>query len=701
MSNVRHLCSLCPASFRRQEHLERHSLCRTQADSASDVLQRHWRTCRLRLDAGADIPRMAVAPRPRKRRACDRCARLKKACDLGLPCTTCCGKQHECTYNHSQVVHEAGPQPPPHYLTTPTSQSAQLSELFSYNSVLSETESVGLFHAPSQTAIPPVDRDLALGFAHSAATQLDQVLSLHLTEPFDTFSFGEFQFLDRFTSVTGFVRSFECMREYDVRELARVVTQETSPDELDVLDIGDQSTSLSSHLIEYAKPAFATDIATEACPGCASWVSDPLAAVTNGLVCRLKDVTMHPGPGSPITVTWSPFIEKVCVQLFSPPNIRRYLEYFWAFWYPNCPIIHKPTFNVHNVPYTLLLSMLLIGGSFTPDEAVNRNAKLWLDSAEELIFADEHFRRAIGNGDGIEGCCLRRGAVKALQAAYLICLLQNWEGNDDSKRRIRRARFSIVTAIARELGFSPGSYHERTIEQRKDWEGFIAREEFNRTLAYIFLLDTAFVIFNNTPPKVSISELNIDTVCPERCFQAPTAEDCFLHLLERNMASSISDLPISRLVSRICQGQLDHVAGDYLAALGKLNLFIVVSAFHTLLFHARNTFAPQAAILPIKQGLNNWKQAWNTQEKLSQDAIPPGSVASPRDYWKRTGFMEYAPEYWALAEAIIMSVQQEQTVNQAQSSSSVGMILSRFDVNDMTQLNRFIKWVSSVGMVQV
>jgi hypothetical protein len=99
-----------------------------------------------------------------------------------------------------------------------------------------------------------------------------------------------------------------------------------------------------------------------------------------------------------------------------------------------------------------------------------------------------------------------------------------------------------------------------------------------RTLSYIFLLDTAFVIINNTPPKVSISELNFDPVCPEPCFQAPTAADCFLQSFGGDVVTSpLANLSINALVSQICHGDTDAAGREYIAGLGKLNLFIIVS----------------------------------------------------------------------------------------------------------------------------
>ena len=62
------------------------------------------------------------------------------------------------------------------------------------------------------------------------------------------------------------------------------------------------------------------------------------------------------------------------------------------------------------------------------------------------MFTDEDF-----NGDmahlslnSISAC---REKVQALQAAYMVCLYQNWEGSDASKRRIRRYRFATLVSV--------------------------------------------------------------------------------------------------------------------------------------------------------------------------------------------------------------------------------------------------------------
>jgi hypothetical protein len=58
---------------------------------------------------------------------------------------------------------------------------------------------------------------------------------------------------------------------------------------------------------------------------------------------------------------------------------------------------------------------------------------------------------------------------------------------------------------------------------------YFANHHIIRTFTYVFLLDTAFVIFNNTPPRMVLHEMNLEMPASESCFQAGNASDCYTH----------------------------------------------------------------------------------------------------------------------------------------------------------------------------
>jgi hypothetical protein len=76
--------------------------------------------------------------------------------------------------------------------------------------------------------------------------------------------------------------------------------------------------------------------------------------------------------------------------------------------------------------------------------------------------------------------CKRK--LQALQASYIVCLYQNWEGSDTSKRRIRRHRFSTVVSVARDIGIPMAKHLEygRQLKHEFDWHEYVVREELIR-----------------------------------------------------------------------------------------------------------------------------------------------------------------------------------------------------------------------------
>jgi hypothetical protein len=139
----------------------------------------------------------------------------------------------------------------------------------------------------------------------------------------------------------------------------------------------------------------------------------------------------------------------------------------------------------------------------SPGTYDNENARNWFDSVEEMAFSDEDFcdnsRAGSPSQMNFDPCNSRR-KVQALQAAYAVCLYQNWEGSDRNKRRIRRYRYSTVVAVghgssfgskifidgvfqvARDLGLGNAQHKASQLQDRlfSEWHEFAIREEFIR-----------------------------------------------------------------------------------------------------------------------------------------------------------------------------------------------------------------------------
>ncbi|KAJ5884876.1 Zinc finger C2H2 type domain containing protein [Penicillium taxi] len=247
-------------------------------------------------------------------------------------------------------------------------------------------------------------------------------------------SCSRFDFLTRFTSASGLDKSFnsgtvvKLPRRFDSHSQSRSSLNE----EISWFDVfGD------INLAPTCQSEFISPLGHQ-------WETHPLVLKTLEIVTRLKETVDNKPRRSLIAFTWSPRIETMCFDFFSPENLSRYLGDFWTYWYPNCPIIHRPSFDAINASPVLLASMAILGSCFS-SSTDSQSAKLWFDCVEEMVFDDESMQEEhlniIAGGDTCD-----QMSFEMLKAAYFVCLFQNWEGSGNAKRRIRRHRFSTVVA---------------------------------------------------------------------------------------------------------------------------------------------------------------------------------------------------------------------------------------------------------------
>ena len=177
--------------------------------------------------------------------------------------------------------------------------------------------------------------------------------------------------------------------------------------------------------------------------------SYPLPSRCQQIIDRLRQATLNRQQNSAISITWSPSLEKICLQLFTAENQERFMALFWSAWYPNWPTIHQPTFDPMKAHLDLVITMMLMGACMSPRQTDRSMASIWFNTIEELIFSANEFSSYDENQSqpmsSIDWLSDRLGL---LQAAYCICLLQTWEGSKESKRRIRRHRYNSLIWVS-------------------------------------------------------------------------------------------------------------------------------------------------------------------------------------------------------------------------------------------------------------
>ncbi|KIW38038.1 hypothetical protein, variant 4 [Exophiala oligosperma] len=347
----------------------------------------------------------------------------------------------------------------------------------------------------------------------------------------------------------------------------------------------------------------------------------------------------------------------VALDFFSPYNLENYLEQYWDRWAPHCPMIHRPSFDVQHARSELLLVMVIAGALHSCDlEAVQR-ARSWLDVAEHVIFqhpflsgvnarCPEHEEREISS----------REKLDMLQTALLISVLQNFEGSAESRKAIRQRQYNNVILAARAFGLDRAK-HSSEVDLESgfiDWAEFIFVEELIRTCTYTFLLDTAFTIFHNCPPRLAVSELTIGCACSDYCFEAENAFD-FLARVQSTHADYRRTVHLSyrELVQQVVlESRLTPETMTLGSGLTTLDLFTVISCIHSMIFCQQSSLSlTPASVRTFQTTVQNWFDAWNLRAPDLLHASTTSTITPRSNRPRSSSFTRHAGEYASLAMA--------------------------------------------------
>lgn len=346
------------------------------------------------------------------------------------------------------------------------------------------------------------------------------------------------------------------------------------------------------------------------------------------------------------------------------------------------------------------------GALLSPNEADNNKARKWLNSVEEIVFIDNDFCDDL---DIASGQIPPFPKIQAMQAAYIVCLYQNWEGTSQSKRRIRRHRFNTLVSTVRDVNISNARHDMTSARFSSMWHNYAAREQLIRVIIWVFLLDTAFVIFNNLPPRMVITEMTMDLASCEAVFQAH-ASDHWWQLTQQRLRSPkiYRQCSLYQAAEILCADEIDEINLEALAQLGPLNLFAITSSLHSMLFQYQHSFNTEGQLIPLRNSLQNWKLVW-TRYLKEKDASPyheplGAAILTPENMWKRVGFMRHAAEYWLLASLLldrICRIEHPQhadekplpsssEIQEAKPEQTLHPLLKKYDETSMQQVNDLI-----------
>jgi hypothetical protein len=433
----------------------------------------------------------AAEPPGRKRRACDSCAALKRACNGKSPCVTCSGRDSVCSYG--RLVQ--GRKNDERCKTRPAAIYSDLDQGVDIEANPSP-QYLGYTRYPDFSMLPDVLADnvfISSERDQSPITQRLPQFSIQNTNMFsEALDPSTFEFLIHFTTSSGLATVFNYITTDDSRRtygrdiLPSSVGQENAIDFINA-DLpgaidpyirlqdtfqagfeGDMDVSLYNIAplteVENNVPQWPLSSFGDFNPSLATaagqlsstnvfsfmdWLSHPLFSRTKEIWDALRQQVTPNRGGRTKDADSKARSDEECLEFFNPFNVEKFLNLFWNRWYSNCPIIHRPTFDALKAPMPLLLLVVLIGAFMSSDPQDKVTARRWLDPAEELVFQDEWLSGEAENWQNDDSNERLRSKLKTLQAALLICVLQNWEGTVAARRRVRQRQYASVIAVGR------------------------------------------------------------------------------------------------------------------------------------------------------------------------------------------------------------------------------------------------------------
>lgn len=353
--------------------------------------------------------------------------------------------------------------------------------------------------------------------------------------------------------------------------------------------------------------------------------------------------------------------------LIVPSKIEKSINCYFEFWHQHCPMVHRPSFSIDTAPVPLLISMTLMGAMYSQTDHEVSSAKVALDLAELFIyglddFTDEYeiqqMLKFSATPTQTGASTTSYVALKNLQAAYLMIVVQTWAGNTAARKRSIETRFSTVIKVARRLGLTKARHDFRDSHDENLW---IQKESQIRLINAMTLLDSAFVFFSNFPSRLSVTEMKFDLHSEESFFASmhPLSEPSFHSSRQLTVYEAFRSL-----FSKEKLEQSDGTTNNPLG-LGVVDMFTLIhllyvythtqiSLFSSLAFRSPNSSGSSTPNAPIhdpssdsnialiKTALSRWRALWIAIR-----------ANTPENAWVKMGFFRNGYNYWLVTQLLV------------------------------------------------
>lgn len=624
----------------------------------------------------------AASPGGKKKstRACDQCVRLKVRCDLANPCERCRTKGGDCTYSKSlkrqDSREESGLLPP----TSFAEQVGGMGQTVGYASEgfnfpppahpqahmaqqghQQQQAIVASQQRPPQSAAPHQQPPRQLTNVSQPPTSTGYYANSHTQPPNGEVDWSSFMH----------VPDPAFMDPFYIPQTGGPSTDSGTPTTTASIEHSGGGGTGGSVFTLYnggSDPSAMNGILG----GFNGWTHlamhqiDPLQAKCDQLiaVCFPESLDQSsPGSGSPnLQIKQEPGNDADLKSWLTPDHVKNFVHLFFLNFQGHFPMIHLPTFNITLIYDGLLLAIICIGAVYAEGISVDQVRTL-IDKSFEAMD-----RNAAPPGP-LE--------IEEIQARYFLHVLATWHGHLHQREDSRR-KYGKVIQKARQAGLfqplspsNPGTstagysiYHQlddQPVRGNWNWNAWLEQEKRNRVMFGIFLLNSAFVIFFNSPPQIQPNEIRLPLPADDAAWEARDANECANALglngedgISQNIAGSrqVRQPEFILALRSLLQMHLDFNPGTTNA----YSKFILIHALHVHIWTTQKLMSNASEMGIGKQigstarvGTGEWKLDGQNRNGCGAPEGFGDSEIAMSDAAKAVRITQYALEKWKRA----------------------------------------------------
>ncbi|CAI6101090.1 unnamed protein product [Clonostachys chloroleuca] len=236
-------------------------------------------------------------------------------------------------------------------------------------------------------------------------------------------------------------------------------------------------------------------------------VSD--ASVGRDIISQLENTYRLPRERILSSLSYLPK-EVLTSSFFESKTLEQFMLSYWENYNAHFFLLHQPTFCVQDAPPLLLVAILTLGATLSPDEGHYRVAETIHQNLRWLIFTSPSFQVP--------------APLWVIQALLMVQAYEKMFSTRKLHEMSHIFHYSVITLMRR------GSYYSEDQEEpgeisslEKSWYRWVKRELSYRAAFFAFIMDSQHSsIFGHTA-ALSLNDIQLPLPCTDVLWNAPTA----------------------------------------------------------------------------------------------------------------------------------------------------------------------------------